>query len=318
MRGKMHMSKIKLSSSEINSMLDVFCSVFVLVLAGVAAGFQQRVSQWEITVFGLLVVGAAFVIVRRVIRIVPDGMLAVLLKTASILGLFVFVFQKMNDLQLAIVPHWMDDVLIGWEVSLLGTESTLALDPIVSPILTEWMMFAYVIYVPLLWGMGLICHYAGGQEAVDDYLVNLALMNAVCCIGFLLFPVASPLFHMPDAYEHALTGGLFTWCGEWIRHNVHFPGGSMPSMHCANATVMLAMLFRYKRKLYYVALPTILTLYVSTVYGRYHYSWDGIVGIVSALLVLKFTPTIISASQAIRLLIARLFEPRGITESVSE
>jgi membrane-associated phospholipid phosphatase len=312
------MNNTKLSSLEIHSALDVVCSMFLLVLAAVAVVFHARIPHWETTAFELLGAAAAFVVVRRIIRIVPQGIFSDLLQTASILGLFVFVFAKMNDLQLAIIPRWMDDILVGWEMSLFGTESTLALDRIVNPVLTEWMMFAYVIYVPLLWGMGLICHYAGGQEAITDYLANLSLMNIVCCIGFLLFPIASPLFYMPEAYSHALTGGLFSGCGEWIRHNVHFPGASLPSMHCANATVMLAMLYRYKRRLYYVALPTIITLYVSTVYGRYHYSLDAVTGILSAFLVLRFSTTVISATQLARASVGRLFEPRGVPESVSE
>jgi membrane-associated phospholipid phosphatase len=95
------------------------------------------------------------------------------------------------------------------------------------------------------------------------------------------------MFFIPEAFMEPLEGEIFTFIGEWMRTNLHYPGGCLPSPHCASATVMIVMMYRYNRVLFWSLLPIVLTLYVSTVYGRYHYSWDGVAGILLSLLVLK-------------------------------
>ncbi len=165
------------------------------------------------------------------------------------------------------------------------------------------MMFAYVIYLPLLPLVALVCYRSTGTKGAHDYLLNLTLANILCFCGFIVFPVAGPLVHYPEMFTVPLDGGFFTSCGEWMRSNVHYPGGCLPSVHCCAATVMVVMLCRYNRKLFWVALPIVLTVYVATVYGRYHYAWDGIAGILVAFIVLRFSPFVVDAvSKAIALI----------------
>jgi membrane-associated phospholipid phosphatase len=103
------------------------------------------------------------------------------------------------------------------------------------------------------------------------------------------------MFHHAANYPQPLEGWFFTWTSDVLRTNGHYPGGSLPSPHCAAGTIMLVMLYRYQRRVYYVALPVIISLYVATVYGRFHYVEDGIAGIIAALAVIKFTPAIVTA-----------------------
>ena len=147
-------------------------------------------------------------------------------------------------------------------------------------------MFAYVGYGALLIAAGFLCHYGAGYDALHQYILHLALTFSACYIGFLLFPVAGPVFHAPATYPEPLTGGLFTYLGEWIRANQHFPGGSLPSPHCAATTVMVLMLRRHHRTAFYILLPMLLSVYAATVIGRYHYIWDGIAGIGAAVAML--------------------------------
>ena len=81
---------------------------------------------------------------------------------------------------------------------------------------------------------------------------------------------------------------------------------------------MLVMLYRYNRSLFYVALPTFLILYVATVYGRYHYAWDGIAGILSAIGVLKFSPKVTVAVEAVRSWFSRSSVGHAVPQSIPE
>ncbi|NTU51776.1 MAG: phosphatase PAP2 family protein, partial [Candidatus Aminicenantes bacterium] len=73
--------------------------------------------------------------------------------------------------------------------------------------------------------------------------------------------------------------------GEYLRSQWQFVGGTIPSLHCANATVIWLMAYRYHRPSFWVLSPVILSLYVSTVYCRYHYVTDSVAGVALALAV---------------------------------
>ncbi|MEW6511270.1 MAG: phosphatase PAP2 family protein, partial [Bacteroidota bacterium] len=236
------------------------------------------------------VAGAGYLVASHLARKWAKGIARVAITTTAVLFLYSHIFQAIAGFQHILVPGWMDAQLIAWESALTGTESSVAIQKITTPLLTEWMMFSYVLYVPLLPLVAVLCYVRGGEQGNLEYLVNIAFANILCNVGFVLFPVAGPLFHDATRYSVSLDGGLFSSCGEWMRSNVHYPGGSLPSPHCAAGTVMIVMLYRYHRKAFRLLLPPLATIYVATVYGRYHYAWDVIAGIGAAVITLKASP----------------------------
>jgi membrane-associated phospholipid phosphatase len=157
------------------------------------------------------------------------------------------------------------------------------------------MMFAYVIYLIIYPGLGALIYFRKGERPLEDYLFTLALTNVVCFLGFMVFPVAGPFYHMPEAYTVPLKGGFFAAWGEYIRRNIHEIGGTIPSPHCAIATVMWMMAHRYVRPAFYALAPVILSLYVSTFFLRYHYLTDSVVGVLTAILVILVSPALVGA-----------------------
>ena len=107
-------------------------------------------------------------------------------------------------------------------------------------------------------------------------------VSFICSMAHLCWPLASP-------------ARFFGAVAEWIRANVHQPGGSIPSPHCAVATVMWFMSLKYTRRGFVWLAPIILSLYASTVYGRFHYLSDMIIGVATGLLVLLGAPAIARA-----------------------
>ena len=294
---------------------DVISLLFVGFLLSLTIGFAEKVPNWENLSLRLFAAGVLYLVVTNQSRRLKEGWHLVLIRSAAIIGLFAYLFDAVDSLQHIIVDGWMDDALLAAEHAITGTESAAFLQQFINPALTEGMMFTYVIYTLLLPLVAFICYWSQGMRGANDYLLNLAIGFVVCFIGFILFPVASPLYHAPQLYSVPLDGGLFTWCGEWIRQNQHYAGGSLPSPHCTAATTMLLMMYRHNRKCFFVALPTILMLFVSTVYGRYHYVWDGIVGILCALCVVKYSPKIVNAVNAAQSWINRTAKSRVVLES---
>lgn len=230
---------------------------------------------------------------KWVVRKTKIPPLASALEVVAVLGLAGILFGQSLNFQQLFHSGWKDDELIALEMRIFGFEGSLALQPFTSPLLTEWMMFSYVIYFPLLPVLAWLSYRGGGPERTREYICALVLCWLCCYAGFLLYPVASPLFHYPEKFTVPLEGGTFTWLGEWGREHLHRKGGALPSPHCAAATVILVYGWKYRRWWGIVLTPVILSLYVSTVYGRYHYTSDAITGIITAVLVLTLAPRFI-------------------------
>ena len=69
----------------------------------------------------------------------------------------------------------------------------------------------------------------------------------------------------------------------------------MPSIHCGAATMMWWCAYRFSRPTFYVLTPIVLSLYVSTVYGRFHYASDVVAGIAAAFLAMLLGNLLIRA-----------------------
>jgi len=216
-----------------------------------------------------------------------------LLRTAAVQLTFLQVYKAANELQLVFFP-WQDDRVLAWEQGLLGFQPLVAIQKHYSVALNEWMFFVYVFYVIIYPVLGAIIFRKHGEEANEDYLFQLGLINFVCGLGFILFPVASPM-NWPKIralLTEPLPAGIFGVAAEWIRTNIHQPGGSIPSPHCAVATVMWFMSGKYTRRGAIWLAPVILALYVSTVYGRFHYLSDMVIGVAAGLIVILVAPSI--------------------------
>ncbi len=216
-----------------------------------------------------------------------------IVRTATVQLTFLQVYKAANDLQLAFFP-WQDDRVLAWEQAIFGVQPLVAIQKYYTPALNEWMFFVYVFYVAIYPALGAVIFFKHGEAANEDYLFRLGLVNFVCGLGFLLFPVASPMYweKIRPLLTEPLPARFFGAAAEWIRAHIHQPGGSIPSPHCAVATVMWFMSRKYTRHGFLWLAPIILSLYVSTVYGRFHYASDMIIGIAAGALVVLIAPAI--------------------------
>lgn len=216
-----------------------------------------------------------------------------LLRTAVVQLTFIQVYKAANELQL-ILFSWQDDHVLAWEQAVLGFQPLAAIQKIYSIPLNEWMFFVYVFYVIMYPVLGAIIFFKHGDDANEDFLFHLGLINLVCCLGFILYPVASPMYwaKVRVLLTAPLNAGFFGTVAEWIRANLHQPGGSIPSPHCAVATVMWFMSMKYTRRGFIWLAPIIISLYISTVYCRFHYVSDMLIGIAAGLFVVFVAPSI--------------------------
>lgn len=287
--------KVRLAGLEIG-LTDAVTLGGLVVLTLVAAAFPGRVARPAavVAVNGLFILlyVASLAALPRLRRPWPRF----ILRTAAVQLTFLQVYKAANELQLAFFP-WQDDRVLAWEQALFGVQPLVAVQRFYTLALNEWMFFVYVFYVVIYPALGAIIFFKRGEEANEDYLFQLGLVNCVCALGFLLFPVASPMYweSARPLLSEPLPARVFGSVAEWIRANIHQPGGSIPSPHAAVATVMWFMSLKYTRRGFVWLAPIILSLYASTVYGRFHYLSDMIIGVAAGILVLLAAPAIARA-----------------------
>ena len=241
--------------------------------------FHGKVEGWETLALSNAGIGSLFALFVGLRRFWSERRLGFVIRMTGFILMLAYVDTAVEKLQLIIHGHWLDASVVGLENAVFGGQPTLWLQRFMSPGLTEWLMFAYVAYLPLYPAMAARLKNRGGEEAAEHLYFALGLTNVICDFAFILFPVAGPLFFMGGQYTVPLKGYFWTRLGEGMRESLQFIGGTIPSPHCASTTVMWLMARRYDRRAFWILAPLVLSLYVSTFYCRYHYITDSIVGI---------------------------------------
>jgi membrane-associated phospholipid phosphatase len=262
----------------------------LVLFAILIAVFHNRITNPRVLLARIGLWTAVYIVSIYLLPVLKNRILYFLVRAGAVQVAFYELFLICQRLQLIWVHHWQDGALLSWEKTVFGVQPTIWLQRFISPPLTEWLMFTYVLYTFIYPVLGALIYLTQGERALEDYWLTLALVNLACFIGFMIFPIAGPMSHIADAYSVPLKGGFFTAWGEHIRTHIHEIGSNFPSPHSAVATVMWLMSYRYVRTAFYVLAPVVVSIYVSTFFLRFHYLSDTVSGILTALLIIVVAP----------------------------
>lgn len=124
---------------------------------------------------------------------------------------------------------------------------------------------------------------------------------------YLFLPVAGPQYYFHAVGEEVIRSGHFPHLGDYFRYHTELavspgpdgffrelvegtqqsgerPTAAFPSSHVGMSTVLMFLLWRIKRSLFYAMLPFYFFLCCATVYIQAHYLIDVIGGLVTAIL----------------------------------
>jgi len=177
-------------------------------------------------------------------------------------------------------PGFFDRILVGFENLIFPVHPTVWFQRWNHPLITEWMMFGYSFYLLLLPITVSWLYFRKKKTQSHHLLLSLIIAFFICYIGFFLFPIEGPRYYLHNLYTVKFTGYFFKSITDLIEGEAMLHGGCFPSAHCAAATVMLLLSFRYDKLLFAWTAPIIITLFTATVYGRYHYPSDFAAGFV--------------------------------------
>ncbi len=197
---------------------------------------------------------------------------------------FLFCFEELGRLVHVVTPGWQDAKLIAFDRWLTGVNPSLWLERFAHPVLNEFMEFAYFTYFAYLLILGAILYYRRDWQSYWAVMTYSAVGYGFGYVIAMVFPVQSPWFAQAGMWHGDLAGGPFTALINLIEKCGRVHGAAFPSQHVAGAVAALWGAWRHRRWLFWVFLPLVLLMCVSTVYVRNHYVADVFAGIVTGTL----------------------------------
>jgi membrane-associated phospholipid phosphatase len=197
---------------------------------------------------------------------------------------FLFCFEELGALVHLVSPRWQDAKLIAFDRWFTGVHPTIWLEQFATPGRNEFMQFAYLTYFVYLVVLGGILYYREDWRGYWSVMTYSAVAYAIGYAIAIFFPIESPWFAMAGSWHEELHGGPFTAVINFIEHYGRVRGAAFPSEHVAGSFAALWGAWKHRRWLFWVMLPLVLCMCVSTVWGRYHYVADIFGGMVSGTL----------------------------------
>ena len=181
-----------------------------------------------------------------------------------------------------------DDWMIQLDTVLFGQPVPLYLQHWITPGLTLWMEFSYLHFHYLLPIGSLLYFYWQGQHQAFLHLRKALIytLTGGFCFYFFL-PVAGPLTYMPDQFLVPLQANheiLYD-----AINSFRYLYDCFPSLHTAIPWLTLLMTWsRHPWAIKSILLFMALSITFSTLYLRYHYGMDVIMGFLWALLIAQW------------------------------
>lgn len=181
--------------------------------------------------------------------------------------------------------NFLDGQLAAFEKSLFGENLTIYIDRYLQNAwVTELLSFCYFCYYLMIPGFLTVLFIKQKYELIISSTATISLTFFLSYQLFFLYPIEGPRWFFAGQYLTNLDGFFFRSMVEYVIDNGAIRGGCMPSTHFAIAlVVMLYCLKHYRRAgLWLIVVNSGLAL--GTVWGRFHYISDVVVGGIIATL----------------------------------
>ena len=244
--------------------------------------FRGRIPLWHSLILRYLLWMGLLFVIELSNQQKRMGKVRDFVYTFSPILFIVLIYESLGDLIHYLHPD-IDQTLIQIDLYLFGVDPSLWMQRWIVPWLTDLLSLAYLSYYFLPVTLVLIL-YLKGRPGLYLTLFVLILGYYVSFIGYILFPAVGPRYAMTPLYTVPLQGSFIT---DFVRDGLnaieHNRRDCMPSGHTQIALMVLYLAYRYERTVFYIFLPLICGLVISTVYLRYHYVIDLLAGTTLAI-----------------------------------
>lgn len=157
--------------------------------------------------------------------------------------------------------------------------------------LSEYLHACYLGFYVFIYGTPLYFYLRHEMLFFEQCTFAILLTILSCYITHALIPVLGPRTIFTQITDHRSHGLFFKWVHR-ILSKGSSPGTAFPSGHTGVASIVLLITWHLHTPLFYALLPVGLGLIISTIYGRFHYVSDVIVGMGYAMIAFLVTLTI--------------------------
>ena len=195
----------------------------------------------------------------------------------------ILIYDSLGDL-IQYLSSDIDSWLIRMDFLIFGVHPTVWMERWIGPRLTDGMSLAYASYYFIPLTLVVVLYGKGRMEDLSLSVFVLIFGYYISFIGYILFPAIGPRFTLTHLQTVPLEGSLLTDVVRDVLNALeHNKRDCMPSGHTQIVLMTLYLAYRYEKPLFYLFLPIICCLILSTVYLRYHYVVDLLAGAAMAV-----------------------------------
>lgn len=254
-----------------------------------------RNPAWWVYVLAHAAAVAIILVMIRKQRVSDSGLFRVIRYWYPV-ALVPIVFWEVGQLVQAVHPANFDTRLLGLDLAVFGEHPFVLLEPIVNPVLTDYMQLMYTSYYFLPLVPAIAAWRAGKTREFRVIAAVLVAAFFSSYVGYFVVPSTAPRL-IPEVEERYperpadMEGVVFTPLIRPIIDDLEpSPFDCFPSGHTEIGFVVIVLTFMFARR----AFPWVLiaggSLIFSTVYLRYHYVVDVAAGVAFGVGVLLAVP----------------------------
>jgi membrane-associated phospholipid phosphatase len=211
----------------------------------------------------------------------PDsGMVRGLRETLPFLAC-ILIYTNLHDTIGFVNPHDVHYWLVAIDDMLFGVQPCVWAEQFITPLRTEVMQFFYLNFFWIGPSTSAILLAQRRWPAFRAATLGVVICFYLGYALYVIFPAAPPRLVLVYEFARNLRGypvGFSNLSAQAFSLLPVDSRAAFPSLHTAVSTVALVYAWRYVRRWFWILVPFVLGLWVSTVYLRHHYVVDLIAG----------------------------------------
>jgi len=251
---------------------------FLIGLVVLTLLFHRQIPLWRSLLLNYFILLGLLFVLKWSSEQKVVGKAGTFLYRFSPILFIVFIYESLGNLIQYLQPD-IDPWLVKIDLFFFGVEPTLWIQKWIVPWLTDILSLAYLSYYFIPVVLVAVLYLKHRMTEFDRAMFVLAFGYYISFIGYILFPAVGPRYALTHLYSVPLEGSFIT---DFVRDTLnaleHNKRDCMPSGHTQIVLMVLFMAYRYEKFLFYLFVPIICGLILSTVYLRYHYVIDLLVG----------------------------------------
>ncbi len=252
--------------------------LFLISLVILALVFHNRIPLWRDLLLNYFILLGLLFVFKLCSEQKVMGRAGMFLYRFSPIVFVISIYESLGDLIQHLQPD-IDHELFKIDLFLFGVEPSLWIQKWIVPWLTDLLSLAYLSYYFIPVVLIAVLYLKNRVAEFNRAMFILALGYYASFIGYILFPAVGPRYAFTHLFTVPLEGSFITiFVRDTLNSLEHNIRDCMPSGHTQIVLMVLLLAYRYEKLLFYIFLPVICGLILSTVYLRYHYVIDLLVG----------------------------------------